>query len=106
MSFVPQIKYHFIIHWIDAALCAGDIDVLMKISGYTNFRQIFTNAPTLDSCESADSVCTDECGLRNKNLESWLEINYAKVIHDLQKEVDDYPCMHAVAVNVYINASL
>ena len=63
----------------------------MKISGYTNFGQIFTNAPTLDSCESADSVPTDECGLRNHNLESWLEINYAKVIHDLQKEVDDYP---------------
>ena len=49
--------------------------------------------PPLDNSESTTNSVPkdDESGLRSHNLESWLQIRYAPVMHDLQKEIDDYP---------------
>ena len=37
------------------------------------------------------SIATGKGDLCNHNMESWLEINYAQIIDDLQREIDDYP---------------
>ena len=90
----PALKHHKTIHSIDAALGAGNFGVLMKMASCESFCDIFADTPESDDSDQgapSDVVPTDECGLRRRNLESWLQVKYATVIDDLQKEIDDYP---------------
>ena len=90
----PALKPHKTIHSIDVALGAGDFGVLMKMAGCKSFRDVFADTPLSDDSDQGapgNVVSTDACGLRRRNLESWLQVKYATIIHDLQKELDDYP---------------
>ena len=76
---------HFRIHKIDAALTSADFRSLMEMTHCTNFNKL---------CDDFD--LTDETGgnnpsLTNPKLESYLQIHHAKLIDDLQKQIDDYP---------------
>ena len=66
----------------------------MKTIGCTHFHEIFMNHHALGNCNTPNDEGTDECDLENRSLESWLQIRYAKLIHDFQKEIDDHP-LHA-----------
>ena len=94
----PALKHHKTIHKIDAALGEGDFEVLMSMADCKDFCNIFDDVPTSDDDAEgdtpSDAVPMDERGLRRRNLESWLQVKYATVIHDLQKQIDDYP-LHA-----------
>ena len=81
------IRSHVFVHDIDQALCAGDFCALMELTEMTDFETMLTN-----DVESTYEQCTDstvEAVL--PQLESRLVVTHAKLITQLEKEINDYP---------------
>ena len=81
------IRSHVFVHDIDQALCAGDFHALMELTEMTDFETMLTN-----DVESTYEQCTDstvEAVL--PQLESQLVVTHAKLISQLEKEINDYP---------------
>ena len=60
--------------------------MLMKMTGCKSFHDVFADTNLSDDSDQgalSDVVPTDKCSLRRHNLESWLQVRYATVIHNL-----------------------
>ena len=84
------ITSHTCVFGIDNALCTGNFHKLMKITHMTKFETLLSNevGSCYENCTGTE--CVDSI-LRQPKLEALLHITYAKLITDLEKEIDDYP---------------
>ena len=82
-------KSHMYVATIDNALSAGDFHSLMEITNIEFYNLFSTNVEERYE-QHTDTVAAGSM-LRNPNLESHLLTTYAKLMIDLDKEIDDYP---------------
>ena len=82
-------KSHMYVVTIDNALSAGDFHSLMEITNLEFYNLFSTNVEEKYE-QHTDTVAVGSM-LRNPNLESHLLTTYAKLMIDLDKEIDDYP---------------
>ena len=82
------LESHKTVQSIDEALCTGDFQSLMDITKVSDFETLFSNEleNSYEQCtEAADSV------LVKPGVENQLLVTHAKLIAQLEKEIDDYP---------------
>ena len=82
-------KSHMYVSTIDNALSTGDFHSLMEITNL-EFHNLFSINVEEKYDEHTETVAAGSM-LRNPNLESHLLTTYAKLMIDLDKEIDDYP---------------
>ena len=82
-------KHHMYIATIDNALSAGDFHSLMEITNL-EFHNLFSTNVEEKYEQHTETVAAGSM-FRDPNLESHLMTTYAKLMIDLDKEIDDYP---------------
>ena len=80
---------HFHIDKIDAALSCGDFQSIMEMIQCTNFNKLFNDSDRTDE-QCVDTGAANSPNLRSPQLEAYLKILHAKLMHNLQKEIDNY----------------
>ena len=84
------ITSHSCVFEIDNALCTANYRNLMKISHMEKFQTLLSNEVEANYEQCSEAKCIDSF-LRQPNLEGQLYVTYAKLITELEKEVNDYP---------------
>ena len=84
------ITNHKCVFEIDKALCTGNYKKLMNIANIEKFESLLCNEVEA-SYEQYAGVASVHSALRQPNLEEQLLINHAKLIVQLEKEVEDFP---------------
>ena len=82
-------RSHMYVATIDNALSPGDFHSLMEITNLEFYNLFSTNVE--EKYEQHTETVAAGSMLRNPNLESYLLNTYAKLMIDLDKEIDDYP---------------
>ena len=84
------IQDHKNIRDIDESLASGDFQRLMELTKSKDFVSLFSNEVDTTYEECTDTSVANSV-LRRPNLESDLQISYAHLIAELDKEIDDFP---------------
>ena len=84
------ITNHKCVFEIDKALCTGNYEKLMNITNIEKFESLLCNEveASYQQCAGVESVYS---ALRQPNIEEQLLITHAKLILQLEKEIEDYP---------------
>ena len=84
------ITSHACVFEIDNALCTANYHNLMKICNMEKFQSLLSHEVEANYEQCSEAKCTDSF-LRQPNLEGQLYVTYAKLITELEKEINDYP---------------
>ena len=84
------ITNHKCVFEIDKALCTGNYEKLMNIANIEKFESLLCNEVEA-SYEHSAGVESVHSALRQPILEEQLLISHAKLIAELEKEIEDYP---------------